>query len=409
MCIVFLALGPAAHQAGHRLILASNRDEFLARATHKAHAWPVPTSPGHIAVCGVDLERSDHGTWLGVTSTGRFAAVTNFREPQAVALQRFGKSSLREFRSRGRLVNDFLRGAMRPETYLRNVAKEAYEWLGFTLIVGTVGDDGARVFVLSNRPDVRWGRLPDGVWGISNGKLHTFPVPDEESDEDSVDEVGVPQEIVDDEDVPQWLKVQRGEEYLADLLREHAVVDGDDASDPTAAGVPDEDEKDAVTPTSAPSACTAEERTDQLVERLWHLLRDSTRAPEDALPATGMPLHVEHVLSSIFIEPTLQFGPSLYGTRSSTVILVSNSGHVRYQEREYLPPHMSATIMTADLVVTSAAAPAMTPTDAAVDVGEPLRPVDPADPKYEWLALTRDEDEEEQLVEWRWRMARVDE
>src|SRR6202789_4609381 len=56
-------------------VLAATRDEFHARPTASAGWWP-----DHPAIlAGRDLEAG--GTWLGVTRTGRFAALTNYRDP----------------------------------------------------------------------------------------------------------------------------------------------------------------------------------------------------------------------------------------------------------------------------------------------------------------------------------------
>ncbi len=57
-------------------LVAANRDEFHARPTARADWWP--DRPGILA--GRDLEAG--GTWLGVTRTGRFAALTNYRDPE---------------------------------------------------------------------------------------------------------------------------------------------------------------------------------------------------------------------------------------------------------------------------------------------------------------------------------------
>src|SRR5580700_5781208 len=57
-------------------LVAANRDEFHARPTARAEWWP--DCPPILA--GRDL--SAGGTWLGVTRTGRFAALTNYRDPE---------------------------------------------------------------------------------------------------------------------------------------------------------------------------------------------------------------------------------------------------------------------------------------------------------------------------------------
>jgi uncharacterized protein with NRDE domain len=57
-------------------LVAANRDEFHARPTVRAEWWP--DHPEILA--GRDLEAG--GTWLGITRTGRFAALTNYRDPE---------------------------------------------------------------------------------------------------------------------------------------------------------------------------------------------------------------------------------------------------------------------------------------------------------------------------------------
>src|SRR5580698_6894912 len=58
-------------------LVAANRDEFHARPAAPARWWP--DHPGILA--GRDLEAG--GTWLGLTRTGRFAALTNYRDPDS--------------------------------------------------------------------------------------------------------------------------------------------------------------------------------------------------------------------------------------------------------------------------------------------------------------------------------------
>ena len=68
---------------------------------------------------------------------------------------------------------------------------------------------------------------------------------------------------------------------------------------------------------------------DHLVENLFSILRNSDPFPDEYLPNTGVPLELERLLSSLFIKS------EDYGTRSSTVLLMSNQ-HIQYVERTYL-------------------------------------------------------------------------
>jgi folate-binding protein YgfZ len=83
MCLI--VVGWRVHP-DYPLVVAANRDEFYARPSAR---WPDfwPDAPQVIG--GRDLEAG--GTWLGITESGRFAAVTNVREPGMAkgALARF--------------------------------------------------------------------------------------------------------------------------------------------------------------------------------------------------------------------------------------------------------------------------------------------------------------------------------
>ena len=105
MCLILFAY---KYHSNYPLILASNRDEFYKRPTKKAHFWE--DHPNVLA--GRDLEQM--GTWLGVTRTGRIAALTNYRDP---------KLHNKEKRSRGELVQNFLTGYVTPKEYI-NIIKE---------------------------------------------------------------------------------------------------------------------------------------------------------------------------------------------------------------------------------------------------------------------------------------------
>lgn len=64
---------------------------------------------------------------------------------------------------------------------------------------------------------------------------------------------------------------------------------------------------------------------------LWQLLADDTRHPDAALPATGVPLEWERLLSAAFIK-----SPD-YGTRCSTVVKVGSGGTATFDEQTWLP------------------------------------------------------------------------
>lgn len=147
MCLILLAW--RVHP-DFPLAVCANRDEFYARPTAKADFW----SDAPQVLAGRDLEAG--GTWLGLTQSGRFAAVTNYRDPGAPD----------GYRSRGDLTREFLMGMASPEAFLQALEPSAYG--GFNLFLG----DGERLFYYSNR-EGRIRELAPGIYGLSNHLLDT--------------------------------------------------------------------------------------------------------------------------------------------------------------------------------------------------------------------------------------------
>jgi uncharacterized protein with NRDE domain len=71
------------------------------------------------------------------------------------------------------------------------------------------------------------------------------------------------------------------------------------------------------------------EKEDFAAESLFEILIDTTEAADADLPDTGIGQARERLLSSIFIETPI------YGTRSSTVLLIETGGKVSFTERAY--------------------------------------------------------------------------
>lgn len=135
------------------LLVAANRDEDFMRPAAAAAFWT--DRPGLLA--GRDLGAG--GTWLGITQTGRFAAITNFRNP----------ASRRENApSRGALVADYLAGDVPPAAYLEYHRQTGAKYNGFSLLVG----DEQELWFYSNRGD-QPQRIEPGVHGLSNHLLDT--------------------------------------------------------------------------------------------------------------------------------------------------------------------------------------------------------------------------------------------
>jgi uncharacterized protein with NRDE domain len=153
MCLIFFAHN--AHPR-YQLILAANRDEFYSRPTAPAEFWSdVPQ-----VLAGRDLAAG--GTWLGVTRQGRFAAVTNFRDPNAAI----------GTKSRGDLTSDFLAGTDSSKEYLRRIEDNKHAYSGFNLLTGDFSEGQNELFYFSNRGGES-RELSAGIYGLSNAFLDT--------------------------------------------------------------------------------------------------------------------------------------------------------------------------------------------------------------------------------------------
>jgi uncharacterized protein with NRDE domain len=237
MCLILFAYH--VHPA-YRLILAANRDEFYDRPSAPADFWIKHPQ----VLAGMDLK--EKGTWLGVTKEGKFAAITNYRDPA---------SWKADAPSRGKLVSRYLTGPNDPEKYLRSIFKKAHTYNGFNLLLG----DGRDLFVYENQGEVQ--KLSPGIYGLSNHLLDT-----------------------------PWPKVQRGKRLLKRALAK---------------------------------------KGEELEDALFHLLADRHIPPDSELPQTGVALEWERLLSSMFITSPV------YGTRSSTVVLIGKNKRIRLIEKVY--------------------------------------------------------------------------
>jgi uncharacterized protein with NRDE domain len=149
MCLIVFAWRP-----GHDLplLLAANRDEFYARPSQAAAPWPE--CPALIA--GRDLQAG--GTWLGIGPGGRFAALTNIRDPRQALGQR----------SRGELPANYLRGERSAEDFLRDLTRQRQHYSGFNLLLG----DAEQLWHFNSHSG-QMRRLSAGVYGLSNADLDT--------------------------------------------------------------------------------------------------------------------------------------------------------------------------------------------------------------------------------------------
>ena len=235
MCLI--VVGWRVHP-DYPLVVAANRDEFYARPSSPIAHWPDATQ----VIGGLDLEAG--GTWLGITESGRFAAVTNVREPAMAKGER----------SRGALTRDFLTADASAEDFAAKIDGGRYS--GFNLLLG----DGESLVYCSNR-DGRPRRLAPGIYGLSNHLL----------------------------DSP-WPKLVAARERFAAALP----------------GLPDE-------------------------AAFFELLADQTIVADENLPATGVPIEWERLLSASFVKS------ENYGTRASTLVWQGADGTVTIHEQSFGP------------------------------------------------------------------------
>ncbi|MGE5524816.1 MAG: NRDE family protein [Rhodospirillaceae bacterium] len=148
MCLILISYRASAQ---YPLVIAANRDEAYSRPALPADRWSdCPSVYG-----GRDLQAG--GAWLAVSETGRYAALTNFRQ-----------GGVRDpgLRSRGELVADYLCGTTMPGAYLDNVRQRASEYNGFSMLAGDAQD----LYFYSNRGN-GLQRVSPGIHGLSNHLL----------------------------------------------------------------------------------------------------------------------------------------------------------------------------------------------------------------------------------------------
>ncbi|MGJ9459236.1 NRDE family protein [Oceanobacillus sp. CF4.6] len=172
MCLINFQLHD---HSNYKLVIAANRDEFYERPTEQAHYWK--DNPEILA--GRDLLLM--GTWLGITKSGRFAALTNYRDPK---MEEKRKSS------RGEIVTDYLQSNKTSEEFLNGLSKNRENYAGFNVIVG----DADQLFYYNNIQD-KYSRISHGTHALSNHFLNT-----------------------------PWPKVTKGRSMLNDYLQQNRTV-----------------------------------------------------------------------------------------------------------------------------------------------------------------------------------------
>ncbi|CAK7227113.1 hypothetical protein SBRCBS47491_006459 [Sporothrix bragantina] len=383
MCIVLLT---TAHPK-YALIVIDNRDEFILRPTSRPHWWtpsgssavtptngstparntpapgttsssssslkPPPQILDHLILSSRDLQRPEHGTWLGITTAGHFAVLTNFREdtPNDAAHPIHGQ------RSRGGMVTAWLTAdrAETTEQFVERMLAGGVRGVGgFSLICGKLRKKDfveaqerksrGPLAIISNRADqvaqVPWiaGRRGE-VYGLSNASY-------------------------DDPEV--WPKVRDGKAALAQVTASTAQDAAQEAV--VAAQAEKAVENLAAAGVSEPDALrealfaildrdTLPQRPDLSFEEQIPLLKHSVfipaigdeahrlamekavaggpRLPLDSVDDTlaGSEADAELASEERPDQQAMGFMTGLYGTQRQTVILVDWEGNVSFTER----------------------------------------------------------------------------
>ncbi len=254
MCLIAFAWGVDKR---FPFVIAANRDEFFERPTAPLSLWQ--SAGGASVLAGQDLRGG--GTWMGFSPNGRFAMLTNVRNPQAALPA--------EPLSRGGLALAWLESSLAAEPWAHNLPAQRYP--GFNLIIGDwhakqchyLSNQALQADILMpfrseagiestyNATNLIAHKLPWGaIYGLSNAALDT-----------------------------PWPKTVR----LKNALRDHL------------------------------SSANAQQLVDQSLIDLAH----RSQPPDAHLPATGIPLALERALSTAFVSHP-QTQPD-YGTRTSLV------------------------------------------------------------------------------------------
>ena len=268
MCILFLAVN---QHPQYPLIVCANRDEFRQRPTQGAHYWEsCPT-----ILAGKDLQAG--GTWLGVTHTGQFAAVTNIRQPGSVAEHKS---------SRGELVTRALLPFSEEVNTSSDLSCKSTKQSLDKTVRSERNQYGVNDEWLKNNSD-NYGPF-NLVYGNSD-QLFCYNSIAKEQQQLSVGFHAISNGALDDI----WPKMRKGVSQLKELV-------------------------------------LSENSPTEIIElRLISLLQDQNQADDHELPDTGIPKNWEKRLSSIFIKGIE------YGTRSSSIITVSKLGELTFNEWEY--------------------------------------------------------------------------
>lgn len=327
MCIV---LATTAHPS-YAIIIIDNRDEFITRPTSRPHWWSTTYQE---ILSSRDLQRAEQGTWLGITRTGNFAVLTNYRETDT----NDADHPIQGARSRGGMVTAWLTAnpEERTEQFVQRLTEgDGVKGVGgFSLLCGKLRrqrntEHGLEpLAIISNRCDesgqVPWIADKRGeVYGLSNT---SYADPDvwpkvqmgREKVLDVVKEVvkaGLGEEdlvsmlfnVLDSDTLPKQ-DGREFEEYIYELRK--SIFIPSIGSDTSPQDVPKADEIAAAVPLQSDGPNTTNKQTVAKEEFEAELKEEERPEPVPNNVTTG-----------------------IYGTQRQTIVLVDWNGKVTFRER----------------------------------------------------------------------------
>ncbi|KAK6199172.1 NRDE protein-domain-containing protein [Scheffersomyces amazonensis] len=279
------------------LILLSNRDEYFKRPTRPAHFRPLDSSSKILSPA--DLGRSENGTWIGITTTGKIAVLLNYREDD-------NKNSFSEI-SRGILPLEYLCGKSSDDDWfhhikLPNEGKIDLSRIGgFSLVFGKLNIDPGttkidHLNIISNRGD--HGKI------LGTNQVHGEPCNDLHDDIYSKKTFGISNSLY----YNPWRKVKLGEDMVDELMER---------------------------------TTTESLSKHELIEECFKILSTDTYNRE-IYQCNDFDIKFKELRNSIFIPPLDTGKPEqdssktvgrYYGTRTQTVIILDKHGTIDYFER----------------------------------------------------------------------------
>ncbi|KAI1429673.1 NRDE protein-domain-containing protein [Xylaria sp. FL1777] len=320
MCIALLS---TAHPR-YALIALDNRDEYILRPTSRPHWWTHKPSGARI-LSPRDLHRRERGTWMGVSSTGRLAILTNYRESS----QDDPDHAICGVRSRGALPTAWLSAPAEEKLdhFVKRMVDDPATKAagGFSLICGDLKDrpdNGIEpLAIITNRCEELAGvpRIAADR-GVTYGLSNTVYV-----------------------EPPAWPKIKKGRQLLEEAvqeaiekdLNEEQLLDRlftvlEDDTMPLRPGMSMQDHMDVLRQSIFVPAFGDDEAWKDMADAAE---KGRSKAPFDAVEGES------DSDTQLPADPHVNFMKGAYGTQRQTLILVDWEGNVTYKERALWDAH----------------------------------------------------------------------